>query len=76
LPEISRAFDDDEHVLTTSNGLNHAFDLDLFIKRLIKSMQTIGLPDDIIKLITAWLKNKKFFVSTTPLMISGSLQLF
>ena len=60
--QIARALDDDEYVLLASLDLSSAFDLvntDLLLKRL----DVIGLPSDVLDLISVWLKNRSFFVS-------------
>ena len=59
---ISRALDEDEYVLLASIDLSSAFDL-VNVDLLIKRLQKIGLPEDIIDLIKAWLKNRSFYVS-------------
>ena len=62
-----------------SLDLSSAFDvvnIDLLIKRLI----IIGIPDDIISLISVWLKNRTFYVmvgndsSDVHLLDAGTVQ--
>ncbi len=62
LSQISRAIDNDEYVVLASLDMSSAFDLvniNLLVKRLIK----IGLPSDIVNLISVWLRDRTFYVS-------------
>jgi hypothetical protein len=45
----------------SSLDLSTAFDL-VNVKLLIKSIKIIGLPNDMVKLINTWLKDKMFYV--------------
>jgi hypothetical protein len=54
--------DDEEYVIMASLDLSSAFDpvnINLVIKRLTK----IGLPCDVIRLISSWLRERSFYVS-------------
>ena len=54
--------DDEDYVLTTSLDLSSAFDL-VNVELLIKRLRIIGLPDDVVELIKAWLMNRSYYVS-------------
>ena len=59
---ITRALEDDNFVALASIDLSAAFDIvdvDLLIKRLV----ILGLPNDVVKLIEIWLKERYFYVS-------------
>ncbi len=58
---IARALEEDEMVLLASLDLSAAFDL-VNIDLLIKRLEIVGLPQDVIELITVWLKNRSFYV--------------
>ena len=58
---ISRALDDDNFVAMASLDLSSAFDV-VNIPLLIKRLNIIGLPGDVINLIEIWLKNRCFYV--------------
>ena len=58
---LAKALDGDNYALMASLDLSSAFDvvnIDLLIKRLI----IIRIPDDIVTLISVWLKNRSFYV--------------
>ena len=57
---IARALEEDEMVLLASLDLSAAFDL-VNIDLLIKRLEIVGLPQDIIELITVWLRNRSFY---------------
>jgi hypothetical protein len=62
LSQISRALDNDEYVIVASLDMSSAFDLgniNLLVKRLFK----IGFPSDEVNLISAWLRDRYFYVS-------------
>ena len=59
---IARALDEDKSVLLASLDLSAAFDV-VNIELLIKRMQIVGLPQDVIDLVEIWLKNRMFYVS-------------
>jgi hypothetical protein len=59
---ISRSFDDDNFVLVASLDLSSAFDV-VDINLLVKRLKIVGLPSDMIYLITVWLKDRFFYVS-------------
>ena len=59
---ITRALDDDEFVVLASIDLSAAFnivDVDLLIKRLV----ILGLPNDGVKLIEIWLRERYFYIN-------------
>ena len=62
LSQISRALDDEEYVIVASLDLSSAFDL-VNINLLIKRLSKIGLPCDVIRLISSWLRERSFYVS-------------
>ena len=59
---IARAMDDDEYVIVASIDLSSAFDL-VNVDLLLKRLRIIGLPSDLIELVSAWLKNRMYYVS-------------
>ena len=59
---IGRALDEDNFVLVPSLDLSSAFDV-VNVDLLIKRLQLIGMPSDIIEMITIWLKDRTYFVS-------------
>ena len=59
---IARALDNDEHVLVASLDLSSAFDV-VNIELLLKRMQIVGLPEDVIELVRIWLSNRLYYVS-------------
>ena len=76
---LAKALDGDNFALMASLDLSSAFDvvnIDLLIKRLI----IVGIPDDIISLISVWLKNRTFYVmvgndsSDVHLLDAGTVQ--
>ena len=58
---LARALDQDNYAIMSSIDLSAAFDV-VNVKLLLKRLQIIGLPNDIIKLIEIWLKNRMFYV--------------
>ena len=62
LSQISRALDNEDYVILASLDLSSAFDL-VNIDLLIKRLKIIGLPKDVIDLISAWLSERSFYVS-------------
>jgi hypothetical protein len=58
---ISRALDNDQYMLLSSLDLSAAFDL-VDIKLLIKILNIIGLPGDIVYIIKVWLTNSHYYV--------------
>ena len=62
LSQISRALDDEEYVIMASLDLSSAFDL-VNIDLLIKRLKKVGLPSDIVNLISCWLRNRSFYVN-------------
>ena len=59
---IAGALDDDNYVALASLDLSAAFDI-VDVRLLLKRLQIIGLPGDVIKLIEIWLKERYFYVS-------------
>jgi hypothetical protein len=59
---ISRALDEDEYVMVASLDLSAAFDV-VNINLLLKRLRIIGLPNDLIELISVWLKDRSYYVS-------------
>ena len=62
LSQIARAVDDENFVIVASIDLSAAFDL-VDTNLLIKRLKIIGIPDDVVELISAWLRNRLFYVS-------------
>ena len=62
LSQISRALDNEEYVIVASLDLSSAFDL-VNIDLLIKRLKIVGLPKDVIDLISVWLRNRSFYVN-------------
>ena len=58
---LARALDQDNYAIMSSIDLSAAFDV-VNVKLLLKRLHIIGLPNDIIKLIEIWLKNRMFYV--------------
>jgi hypothetical protein len=59
---IARALNDDEYALMASLDLSSAFDV-VNVDLLIKRLNIMGLPSDIICLINEWLNTRYFYVS-------------
>ena len=59
---IARALDEDKFVLLSSLDLSAAFDI-VNIDLLLKRLTIIGLPCDVINLISVWLKERSYYVS-------------
>ena len=59
---ISRAVDGDKYALMASLDLSAAFDV-VNVELLLKRMRIIGLPPDIVELVSNWLSNRYFYVS-------------
>ena len=59
LSQIARALDDEDYVIVASIDLSSAFDL-VNINLLLKRLKIIGLPNDLIELISVWLRNRLF----------------
>ncbi len=60
---IAHVLDDDECALLATLDLSAAFDL-VNIDLLIKRLEIVGLPMDVIELITVWLKNNAYMAAT------------
>ena len=58
---LARALDGDNYALMASLDLSSAFDV-VNVDLLIKRLSIIGIPDDIITLISEWLKSRFFYV--------------
>ena len=59
---IAGALDDNNYVALTSLGLSAAFDI-VNVGLLLKRLQIIGLPPDVVRLIEIWLRERYFYVS-------------
>ena len=59
---ISSAVDDDMFALMASLDLSSAFDV-VNVKLLLKRLEIIGLPHDLIELVSKWLTLRYFYVS-------------
>ena len=59
---IARALDDDMYALMASLDLSSAFDV-VNVELLIKRLHIIGLPGDVVQLISNWLTTRYFYVS-------------
>jgi hypothetical protein len=59
---ITHTQDEDEYVLLASLDLSFAFDV-VNIELLLKRLKIIGIPKDVIDLISVWLSNTSFYVS-------------
>jgi hypothetical protein len=60
--ENARALENDEYVLLASFDLSSAFDV-VDINLLLKRLNVLGLPSDIIGLVEIWLRDRYYFVS-------------
>lgn len=58
---IASAMDEDCYVAVASMDLTAAFDV-LNVDLLLKRLDIMGIPNDILQLITAWLKNRLAYV--------------
>ena len=59
---IARALDDDEYALMASLDLSSAFDV-VNVELLLKRLRIMGLPCDMVTLISEWLSNRFYYVS-------------
>ena len=59
---ITRAVDEDMYALMASLDLSAAFDV-VNVELLLKRLNIIGLPSDVIDLVSVWLTNRYFYVS-------------
>ncbi len=59
---IAGALDEDNYVLLASLDLSAAFDI-VNINLLLKRLNIIGLPRDVIDLVGVWLRERSFYVS-------------
>jgi hypothetical protein len=59
---ISRAIDEEEYAMVASLHLSAAFDV-ININLLLKRLRIVSLPNDLIELISLWLKDRSFYVS-------------
>jgi hypothetical protein len=53
--------DDDNYVLMASLDLSAAFDV-VNVPLLLKRLKVMGLPEDLIALIEAWLRGRSFYI--------------
>ena len=58
---ISRAADDDCYVVMASMDLSMAFDL-INVELLIRRLRVMGLPNDLVGLISEWLTGRSYYV--------------
>jgi hypothetical protein len=63
LSKITRAINEDEYVRVVSLDLNLPLDT-VGIRLLLKRLNIISLPSDIIELIKIWLENRSYYAST------------
>ena len=63
---IARSLDEDSYVLMASIDLSAAFDV-INIDLLIRRLEILGLPIDIISLIEVWLNNRSLYVEINDL---------
>jgi hypothetical protein len=76
---IGRALDEDNFVLVASLDLSSAFDV-VNVDLLLKRLHCIGMPTDIIQLISIWLKERSYYIiingnnSTLFDLLSGTVQ--
>ena len=63
---ISRALDEDKHVLMASIDLSAAFDV-VNIDLLLERLRIVGLPVDVVELTKVWLTNRSFYVELNDL---------
>ena len=59
---IAKAIDNDNFALMASLDLSSAFDV-VNVELLLKRLKIIGIPGDIVSLISVWLENRYFFVT-------------
>ncbi len=59
---LSRALDNNQYACMSSIDLSAAFDV-VNVKLLLKRLKIIGLPEDVIQLIQAWLEMRHCYVS-------------
>jgi hypothetical protein len=60
LSQISRALENEEYMIMTRLDLSSAFDL-VNIDLLIERLKIIGLPKDVIDLLTVWLPDRSIY---------------
>ena len=63
---IAGALDDNNYVALASLDLSAAFDI-VNVALLIKRLQIMGLPPDVVRLIEIWLKERYFYVRVNGL---------
>ena len=59
---LARALNDGEYAIMASLDLSSAFDV-VNIDLLLRRLKIMGIPDDLIILLSEWLKNRYFYVS-------------
>ena len=59
---LASALDDDKYPIMASLDLSVAFDV-VNIELLLKSLQIIGISNDLVELISKWIKDRYFYVS-------------
>ena len=63
---IARGLDEDNFVAMGSLDLSAAFDV-VNIELLVKRLEILGLPGDVVALIEIWLKNRLFYIQVSDL---------
>ena len=59
---LARALNDDNYAIMAMLDLSSAFDV-VNVELLLKRLEVMGLPRDIITLLSEWLRNRYFYVS-------------
>ena len=59
---LARALNDDNYAIMATLDLSSAFDV-VNVELLLKRLEVMGLPRDIITLLSEWLRNRYFYVS-------------
>ena len=59
---LARALDDDNYALMATLDLSSAFDV-VNVELLLKRLKIMGLPSDIVFLVSEWLTTRYFYVS-------------
>ena len=59
---IAQALEEDCHLLMASINLTAVFDM-VNIDLLLKRMKIIGLPPDLLGLVSVWVKERSFYIS-------------
>jgi endonuclease/exonuclease/phosphatase family metal-dependent hydrolase len=59
---LARALDEGKYGLVSSLDLSSAFDV-VNIDLLLKRLKIVGMPEDLIALVSVWLRNRSYYVS-------------